>query len=398
MQMNAAAAPPPAAMVVMEKDESTTSMPDPNQLRLAANRLFAANALDEALPLYTLAVEGARQRRIEQPPPPTQNEVATAEEEDELVLHLCNLSACQYKMELYDEACQSADEAVNISHGRNLKAFFRLARAQLATKEYVATMDTVQRAISRCDEEIMQQHQQQQQLQQKHDDQVVASDNINNVETNNNNNVHSIILQRKEFEKLKAVTLREQQTSSSSSQKNDINNNTIHSIKFESRTPSIKEFSRPNKSSDSYTPLGNGNFSTVVICQHKGTNEVFALKIIEKEECKKLAKRQHPNVYNEVAMERRILTQKRLPNHMNIIHCYHAMQGMSTHIYDWMRRHPYLLICHLHVLYSNHTHTRLWQPLLPHGSTSRTRGFMEQTPISTMYGGMSFEFDSYLCL
>lgn len=342
--MNAAAAPPPAAMVVMEKDESTTSMPDPNQLRLAANRLFAANALDEALPLYTLAVEGARQRRIEQPPPPTQNEVATAEEEDELVLHLCNLSACQYKMELYDEACQSADEAVNISHGRNLKAFFRLARAQLATKEYVATMDTVQRAISRCDEEIMQQHQQPQQLQQKHDDQVVVSDNTNNVETNNNNNVHSIILQRKEFEKLKAVTLREQQTSSSSSQKNDINNNTIHSIKFESRTPSIKEFSRPNKSSDSYTPLGNGNFSTVVICQHKGTNEVFALKIIEKEECKKLAKRQHPNVYNEVAMERRILTQKRLPNHVNIIHCYHAMQGKTTHHAHTQNSHTLLCL------------------------------------------------------
>jgi hypothetical protein len=46
-----------------------------------------------------------------------------------------------------------------------------------------------------------------------------------------------------------------------------------------------------------------------------------------KEECKKLAKRQHPNVYNEVAMERRILTQRRLPCHVNLIRCYHAMQG-----------------------------------------------------------------------
>lgn len=54
---------------------------------------------------------------------------------------------------------------------------------------------------------------------------------------------------------------------------------------------------------------------------------MFAIKIIEKEECKKLAKRQHPNVYNEVEMERRILTQHRFPRHVNIVRAYHAMQG-----------------------------------------------------------------------
>ena len=79
--------------------------------------------------------------------------------------------------------------------------------------------------------------------------------------------------------------------------------------------------------SDSYAPLGEGNFSTVVVCRHKVTGERFALKIIEKEECKKLAKRQHPNVYNEVAMERRVLALGRLPGHVNVIRSYHAMQG-----------------------------------------------------------------------
>jgi len=290
----------------MEQDAS--SMPDPNELRLAANARFAANALDEALPLYSLAVEVARRRiGIDQQSPPPSPEQQT-ESTDELVIHLCNLSACLYKMEMYDEACHRAAEAVSVSGRQNLKALFRLARAQLATKEYSSAMETIQQALSRCDEELQQHEQLQMQA-------AAASD------SNNDTTVNSIIVQRKEFEKLKLASLRDQGQQQTSSQ--DI----IQSIKLEPRTPSIKEFTRPNKSSDSYSPLGNGNFSTVVICQHKVTNETFALKIIEKEECKKLAKRQHPNVFNEVAMERRILTQKRLPRHVNIIQCYHAMQG-----------------------------------------------------------------------
>ena len=235
---------------------------------------------------------------------------------------------------MYDEACHSAAEAVSVSHGQNLKALFRLARAQLGTKDCPSALNTIQKAMSRCDEEIKYHHELQSWTH-------TTSENNNDT----TNNVHSIMLQKKEFEKLKQSTLREQcqQTSSSSSQINN-SNSIVQSIKLEPRTPSIKEFIRPNKSSDSYSPLGNGNFSTVVICQHKTTSEIFALKIIEKEECKKLAKRQHPNVFNEVAMERRILTQKRLPNHVNIIQCYHAMQGRHANL------HISYFVCHLSTL------------------------------------------------
>jgi hypothetical protein len=227
-------------------------------------------------------------------------------------------------------------------------------------------METIQQALSRCDEELQQYEQQQIQA-------VAASD------SNDDTNVNSTILQRKEFEKLMVATLREQGQQQTASSSQDI----IQSIKVEPRTPSIKEFTRPNKSSDSYSPLGNGNFSTVVICQHKLTYETFALKIIEKEECKKLAKRQHPNVLNEVAMERRILTQKRLPTHVNIIKCYHAMQGkvhwtsfvvISVHNISL----PPIIITKPHSCNRMPIHnicftpltSRLWQPLLPNGSTS----------------------------
>lgn len=272
-----------------QKDDTTT-VPDPNELRLAANGRFAANALDEALPLYNLAIEVSQKR----------NDPAT-----DLVVHLCNRSACLYKMEMYEEACRDATEAVALSKYQNSKAFFRLARAQCALKDYSSALQTIDMATTFCNEKLKQQQ--------------------TTTTANNDDTSQQLMLQIKEFDKLKAITLRykKQQSNNTALSPQD-----IKSIKTEPRTPSIKEFTRQTKHSEAYNPLGEGNFSTVVVCTHKITNEKFALKIIEKEECKKLAKRQHPNVYNEVAMERRILTQKRLPGHVNVIQAYHAMQGM----------------------------------------------------------------------
>lgn len=53
--------------------------------------------------------------------------------------------------------------------------------------------------------------------------------------------------------------------------------------------------------------MGEGNFSRVVSCHHTVTGEKFALKIIEKKKAESLAKQQHPNVYNEIEMEKRVL-------------------------------------------------------------------------------------------
>ncbi len=287
-------------------------MPDHNELRLAANARFAANALDEALQLYSLAVEVAKKGMERQ-----QGQEPDLDAQDpDLVIHLCNRSACFYKMEMYEEACSDAVEAVGLCGDRNsnalLKSLFRLARAQIATKDYSSALSTSKKAISLCEVQL------------------------ENSEKNDEKSDNQLALQTKEFAKLTAIAQREQKFLAANP---DPSPQDIKSVKLEPRTPSIKEFTRPSKSSDAYRPLGEGNFSTVVICQHKITMESFALKIIEKEECKKLAKRQHPNVFNEVAMERRILTQDRLPRHVNIIESYHAMQGelcamLSSYIYS----------------------------------------------------------------
>jgi hypothetical protein len=185
--------------------------------------------------------------------------------------------------------------------------------------DYTSALVTIEKTLTFCNEQLKQQQQS-----------PTADDDDDDNDDNSNN---ALTLQTKEFEKLKAIALRKQKQSP-----NHPNNNSspqqhgvIKSIKLEPlRTPSIKEFARTTKHSgdDTYNPLGEGNFSTVVICTHKVTHEKFALKIIEKEECKKLAKRQHPNVYNEVAMERRVLTQDdRLSDNVNIIRAYHTMQG-----------------------------------------------------------------------
>lgn len=97
-----------------------------NDLRLAANSRFAANALEEALPLYSAAVELARGQLEKHADSGEQQNVASEAVEEcgeqqqfkeELVIHLCNRSACLYKMEMFEEARDDAKEAVELSDG-----------------------------------------------------------------------------------------------------------------------------------------------------------------------------------------------------------------------------------------------------------------------------------------
>jgi len=325
-----------------EKDaEEELSNLNHNDLRLAANARFAVNALDEALPLYSLAVEVVRHRIIAESSNNATNTAAAENNDDdsgsggvdyrsELIIQLCNRSACLYKMEMYNAAKDDAAEAVALSGGKgnNPKALFRLARSQMALGEYEDAMVTLDRALQYCDEQLNKAHS--------------GHDNDNHLEERERT---ALTAQKNEFQKLVNIAKRKKQQSTTKSSNNNNNNNNatdddtiIQSIKLEPRTPSIREFIRPSKVSDDYHPLGEGNFSTVVICQHKTTLETFALKIIEKEQCTKLAKRQHPNVHNEVQMERRILTQHRILDHVNIVKAYHAMQDYNS-LYFLMELH-----------------------------------------------------------
>ena len=73
----------------------------------------------------------------------------------------------------------------------------------------------------------------------------------------------------------------------------------VKCVKTDGRKPSVKEF-------DFEKEVGVGNFSRIVRAKHKTTGEMFAIKIIEKKQVDQL-KRRHPNVHNEIFMERRVL-------------------------------------------------------------------------------------------
>lgn len=76
--------------------------------------------------------------------------------------------------------------------------------------------------------------------------------------------------------------------------------------------------------------LGRGNFTRILHVVHRGTKEHFALKVIEKAQIARV-KARHPNVANEIKMERRLLS--RLRGHPNLVELYHAFQDHDSLYY-----------------------------------------------------------------
>ena len=160
------------------------------------------------------------------------------------------------------------------SLGINAKACFRLAKTQIALQEYSNAITTLVEAIDKLE----------------CDNSKLPSTNINKV-PNEKIELQGLLevarthhLQRKEFSNANTLAR-------------------VQSIKNEPRCPSIREFEIDRE-------LGEGNFSRVVACTHSITGEKFALKMIEKKKAEQLAKRQHPNVYNEIDMERKVLSMR----------------------------------------------------------------------------------------
>lgn len=244
-----------------------------DDLRQMANRNFSEGNFDAALSLYTAAVEKAD----------------ALKDKEALIVNLCNRAACLAKMEHYEEAQSDASQALDASEGKSLKAFYRLAKAQISLHAYGAAVGTVEAALELLSE-------------------------LEDQDSNRG--------QVKAFKELMAEAKKGETKLDG--------DEVLTSIKDVKRGVSIREFV---KSKD----LGCGNFSEIVICRHKKTEEVFALKIIEKKRAADLAKRQHPNVYNEIQMERRVLLE-RLPHHGNIVRMYHAFQDYNS-IYYLMDLH-----------------------------------------------------------
>lgn len=296
------------------------------ELREMANAAFASNDLDSAVPLYSMAIERLMK----------ENEALTLDDDSDksssncnsnsnsdqlresierMIILLSNRSVCLYKMESYNEAKIDAQQAFQISDESNHKAAFRLAKAMIALEEYPEAIEVLKTAIAAASVAD-----------------VGISNDIGTVSQSNApeltkllQTAHTLILQQKNIPQ--AIEL---------SKLTSIIHPPPH--QKESYQPSIRHFEKMQE-------LGEGNYSQVISVKHVVTGEHFALKIIEKKKIDQLAKRQHPNVYNEVAMEKQILGHRlKLHEHdkepflkgsQRIIQLYHTFQDYN-HLYYLM--------------------------------------------------------------
>jgi tetratricopeptide (TPR) repeat protein len=247
-----------------------------DDLRLRGNHEFAGGRYDAALSLYTAALELS----------------ASASSDQQRCILLCNRSATYFQQGEYELSEQDALKAWELSGERNVKAAYRLAKTQIALKRLEDAKETIQKSLK-----VVEQGDE-------------PSGDGNGAPTSERKaledlwkEVLSVAYDSKQAEPRKPET----------------------SIRFAQRPVSIREFTK-------HRALGYGNFSEVVVVQHKETKEEFALKIITKKQAADLAKRQHPNVYNEIQMERRALLE-RLPPHPYCVRMYHAFQDYNALYY-----------------------------------------------------------------
>ena len=209
-------------------------------------------------------------------------ELASSSNESAYIVNLCNRSASYFQMEDHEKAKADAGLAWKVSKESNVKSAYRLAKTMIALEEYEPAIEVLKTGLK--------------------------VGNLNDSEKTSLQELGKQILIKME-EPLQAIET---------------------TVKSAQRPLSIREFTKGNS-------LGIGNFSEIVIVQHKVTKEEFALKVLEKKTAADLAKRQHPNVYNEIAMERRVLLE-RIPPHANIISMYHAFRDFNN-IYYLMDLH-----------------------------------------------------------
>ena len=245
-----------------------------DDLRQQGNFQFSGKNYENAVALYTSALQKA----------------ADANDSEATMILLCNRSAAFYCLGNYEEAKNDAQLAwMDLSKECNVKAAYRLAKTHLALDAHDEAKTVIQKAL-----EVL--------------------------ETQESN-------EQAEKQKKSLQDLWKQAVEEALKEKEKVET----SIKMVKRPVSIKEFTLGKE-------LGFGNFSEIYIVTHKKTSEIFSLKRIAKKQAADLAKRQHPNVYNEIQMERRVLLERLPPTNPFIVRMYHAFQDY-THLYYLMDLH-----------------------------------------------------------
>jgi serine/threonine protein kinase len=272
--------------------DNTISLASITDLRQRGNFEFTARRCDTAIALYSNAIDLCRSL--------PENEAI----KEEFILNLCNRSACYSQLEEWELGQQDANLAWTMSNLTSIKAAYRLAKCSLQRRDFETAKVTIQAALRLLEDEDMRMES----TAASHGEPSASSDTATNVDA-----------QRSAFQELWKQSL--------SSVLNHSSDKPETSIKFAKRPISIKEFQLEKD-------LGHGNFSEIYMVSHKVTKEQFALKKIEKKQAADLFKRQHPNVYNEIQMERRVLLERLAsPGHPSIVRMYHAFQDYNSLYY-----------------------------------------------------------------
>ena len=255
------------------------------------------------------------------------NDPFLAQLKEEKILNLCNRSACYSQQEEWELGRNDAAEAWKLSQQSSVKAAYRYAKCSIQLKDYDTAKTILQAALRILDDQDINVVSQQPTstasatMGQGSSDTVESPPPKHTITTAPAVNTAEISKQRSALQELWKQTLTLALKHATQPDQPET------SIKFAKRPISIKEF-QLNKQ------LGHGNFSEIYMVTHKLTNELFALKKIEKKQAADLYKRQHPNVYNEIQMERRILLEKLChPGHPYIVHMYHAFQDYNNLYY-----------------------------------------------------------------
>jgi len=259
------------------------------ELRRQANHSFSSHDFDSALSLYTQAIERLSEER--QNVDNGGSSIESGQEDidsiarDFMTILLCNRSLCLSKMQCFQESKIDAMQAWDLSQQSSPKAAYRLAKAFMALKEYSQAIDLLRKVTI-----------------QKVSDNITTTDDASGSANTRQYQFGTLLQLALEY------SLRQKNIPDA------IHLSKITSIAHQpskaltdhttpTYIPSIRHF-------DKVQLLGEGNYSEVYAVRHIVTNEQFALKILDKSRVQQLAKRQHPNVYNEIEMEKRVLGKR----------------------------------------------------------------------------------------
>jgi len=324
-------------------DSSITAVAAASDFRLRGNHEFSNGSYDHAVSLYTAALEELTNNDRS-----NSDDDEEEEEEDEVreerVLNLCNRSACYWQQEEWELSCLDARQAWDLSEHRSVKAAFRLAKTCLALNDYEAAKETIQAGLRVLQEQelspipadVAEKSKpaipDRRQIEEQEDDD--DSKSLSKIQQDERERQHSNIKQHlpppdvsQQRRSLQDLWKQVLEAAYEGDEAKATKQQPETSIKYARRPVSVKEFQLQDD-------LGHGNFSEIVTVRHKVTGERFALKRIAKKQAADLAKRQHPNVYNEIQMERRVLLERLAsPGHPFIVRMYHAFQDYNNLYY-----------------------------------------------------------------